>query len=43
MVMYQTVFKRYELKYMITSEQKKAILQAAEPYFKQVFLDLRSR
>lgn len=29
---YQTVFKRYELKYMITSEQKKAILQAISSY-----------
>ena len=29
---YQTVFKRYELKYMITMEQKKRILEAMEPY-----------
>ena len=29
---YQTVFKRYELKYMLTLEQKKIILDAMEPY-----------
>lgn len=29
---YQTVFKRYELKYMLTLEQKERILQAMEPY-----------
>lgn len=29
---YQTVFKRYELKYMLTREQKQAVLQAMEPY-----------
>ncbi len=29
---YQTVFKRYELKYMITSEQKEKILQTISPY-----------
>lgn len=29
---YQTVFKRYELKYMITTEQKKKVLQAMELY-----------
>ena len=29
---YQTVFKRYELKYLITSDQKSEILQAIEPY-----------
>lgn len=29
---FQTVFKRYELKYMITLEQKKKLLQAMEPY-----------
>lgn len=28
----QTVFKRYELKYMITKEQQARILQAMEPY-----------
>ena len=31
-VAYQTVFKRYELKYMLTLEQKKRILEAMEPY-----------
>lgn len=31
---YQTVFKRYELKYMITKEQKKKILRAMEPYMR---------
>ena len=29
---YQAVFKRYEIKYMITAEQKEAILRAMEPY-----------
>lgn len=29
---YQTVFKRYELKYMLTEEQKKKVLEAMEPY-----------
>lgn len=31
---YQTVFKRYELKYMITKEQKQKILRAMEPYMR---------
>ncbi|MDD6466920.1 MAG: polyphosphate polymerase domain-containing protein [Erysipelotrichaceae bacterium] len=30
----QTVFKRYELKYMITLEQKENILEAMKPYMK---------
>lgn len=30
----QMVFKRYELKYLITAEQKKIILAAMEPYMK---------
>ena len=29
---YQAVFKRYELKYLITPEQKKILLKAMEPY-----------
>lgn len=29
---YQAVFKRYELKYLITQEQKASILEAMEPY-----------
>ena len=29
---YQNVFQRYELKYMLTREQKKKILEAMEPY-----------
>ena len=29
---YQAVFKRYEIKYMITSEQKETILRAMQPY-----------
>ena len=29
---YQAVFKRYEIKYMITAEQKTRILKAMEPY-----------
>lgn len=31
---FQTVFKRYELKYMLTCEQKKNVLVAMEPYMK---------
>ncbi len=31
---YQAVFKRYELKYMLTLEQKEKILKAMEPYMK---------
>ena len=30
----QSVFKRYELKYMITKDQKNAVLAALEPYMK---------
>lgn len=29
---YQTVFKRYEIKYMVTADQKDRILKAMEPY-----------
>lgn len=29
---YQSVFKRYELKYMLTKEQKQKVLEAMEPY-----------
>ena len=29
---YQAVFKRYEIKYMVTAEQKTRILRAMEPY-----------
>ena len=29
---YQAVFKRYELKYLLTLEQKEAILQVMAPY-----------
>ena len=29
---FQTVFKRYELKYMLTLEQKEKILEAMSPY-----------
>lgn len=29
---YQSVFKRYELKYLLTRKQKKAVLQAMAPY-----------
>ncbi|MBR6650446.1 MAG: polyphosphate polymerase domain-containing protein [Clostridia bacterium] len=32
MMKYQTVFKRYELKYLITTEQKNTILQAISSY-----------
>ena len=31
---FQTVFKRYELKYMLTLEQKAKMLAAMEPYMK---------
>ena len=31
---FQTVFKRYELKYMLTTEQKKKVLSAMESYMK---------
>ena len=29
---YQTIFKRYELKYMLTAKQKEKVLHAMEPY-----------
>lgn len=29
---YQSVFKRYELKYMLTKEQKQKVLEAMDPY-----------
>ena len=29
---FQTVFKRYEIKYMLTQQQKQRVLQAMEPY-----------
>ena len=31
---FQTVFKRYELKYILTREQKEIILDAMSPYMK---------
>lgn len=31
---YQNVFKRYEVKYLITDEQKKKLLNVMEPYMK---------
>ena len=31
---FQTVFKRYELKYMLTLEQKEKVISAIEPYMK---------
>ena len=31
---FQTVFKRYELKYMLTTEQKERVLAAMKPYMK---------
>lgn len=31
---FQTIFKRYELKYMLTAQQKEMVLQAMEPYMK---------
>ena len=29
---YQSVFKRYELKYLLTQKQKNAVLEAMKPY-----------
>ena len=29
---YQTIFKRYEIKYLLTTAQKDTVLQAMEPY-----------
>lgn len=34
MMAYQAVFKRYEMKYMMTRQQKKAVLEAMLPYMK---------
>ena len=31
---FETVFKRYELKYLLTLEQKRHILDAMQPYIK---------
>ena len=31
---YQTIFKRYELKYLLTDEQKRAVLDAMSPYMR---------
>lgn len=31
---YQMTFKRYEIKYLLTQQQKRAVLQAMEPYMK---------
>ena len=31
---YQTIFRRFEMKYMITLDQKRILLQAMEPYMK---------
>ena len=31
---YQAVFKRYEIKYLISREQKQAILEAMAPYMR---------
>ena len=39
-MIYQTVFKRYELKYMMTVEQKKEILKAMKPHME---IDKHSR
>ena len=30
----QTVFKRYELKYMLTTEQRRRVLEAMAPFMK---------
>ncbi len=31
---YQATFKRYEMKYLLTEQQKRAVLQAMQPYMK---------
>lgn len=31
---YQATFKRYEIKYLLTQQQKQAVLQAMQPYMK---------
>ena len=31
---YQATFKRYEIKYLLTQQQKEAVLQAMKPYMK---------
>ena len=31
---YQATFKRYEIKYLLTKQQKQAVLQAMEPYMR---------
>ena len=31
---YQATFKRYEIKYLLTPQQKEAVLQAMKPYMK---------
>ena len=31
---YETVFQRYELKYLLTREQRQAVLRAMEPYMR---------
>ena len=31
---YQATFKRYEIKYLLTRQQKQAVLQAMQPYMK---------
>lgn len=33
-IVFQTVFKRYELKYMLTLDQKEKVLAAIAPYMK---------
>lgn len=31
---YQATFQRYEIKYLLTAQQKRAILQTMKPYMK---------
>ena len=31
---YQATFKRYEIKYLLTEQEKRGVLQAMEPYMK---------
>ena len=38
---FQTVFKRYELKYILTAEQKEKVLRAMEPYMAVSYTHLR--
>ena len=36
---FQTVFKRYELKYLLTERQKEKVLLAMEPYMRWISME----